>query len=392
MTCSPPYLRRHDAGALGTARLACAVALLTGGCGGGGADDPVAPPPIPVASVRVSPKQSTLEIGETKALSAAALDANGNNLGRPINWTSLDPTIASVGAGLMTAVAPGTARIVASSEARADTATVTVITGSQYSIDVRYLTDAPLQLRTSITAAITRWRRVIRGDISDTPVTLAAGRCGSGSPAISESIDDLLVLVEVGPLAGFTGFSFVCWTRSNGLPLVARIKFNSDDIPRMFVEGWGDNLVLHEFGHAVGMLDGIWASRGLADFSDLSNPRFTGENAKLAFRALIDGYPVGSPVPLENVGPPGTIRTHWRRSLFDGEVMTHWVFPTSVLSGLTIASLQDLGYEVNRGAAEQFRGRSAAEFPAGGFELKEQAIAPIGYIDIRGTAVRYPIR
>jgi len=351
--------------------------------------------PIPVATVSVTPAAVTLTAGLTQQLTATALDANGNVVtGRTVSWQSSNPSVVTVSSsGLGTAVASGSATITATVDSKQGSASVTVSAAPGYNIEVRYLSDASPRLRSSINAAAARWQSVITGDLPNIPVSLGQGQCLAGAPAINELIDDLLIYVDVVPLSGFSGFTTVCWVRSNGsLPVVAHIQINSADVDRMFVEGWGDNLVLHELGHAVGFLDFIWTRQQLTDFTDPANPLFTGPLAKSAFQALIDGYPPGSAVPLENVGPPGTTRTHWRRSIFDGEVMTHFVYPNSVLSILTVSALQDLGFQVNRSAARPFRGRSGAGVDgvaAVGVEVSEHVAGPFGSIDTRGVIVRY---
>ncbi len=81
-----------------------------------------------VASVAVSPSSATLSVGETKVLAATLSDASGNALsGRSISWTSSNLTAASVSAaGLVTAIAPGSAIITAASEGKSGTATITI--------------------------------------------------------------------------------------------------------------------------------------------------------------------------------------------------------------------------------------------------------------------------
>ena len=84
--------------------------------------------PTPVASVRLTPSTRDLLVGQTVQLSAQALDAQGNVLaGRPIGFTSSNGTVASVNsAGLVTALAPGSAIITAASEGKTAVSTVTV--------------------------------------------------------------------------------------------------------------------------------------------------------------------------------------------------------------------------------------------------------------------------
>jgi uncharacterized protein YjdB len=89
-----------------------------------------APPPAPVASVGVTPPTAELIVGGTQQLTATPRDAAGNPLtGRTVTWQSSNPGVATVDAnGLVTAVAPGTATIRATSEGQTGTATVTVRT------------------------------------------------------------------------------------------------------------------------------------------------------------------------------------------------------------------------------------------------------------------------
>ncbi len=80
-----------------------------------------------VASVVVSPSTASLTIGGTQTFTAVASDRNGNALQRTIAWASSNTGVATVDqGGLVTAVAPGSATISASSEGRTGTATVTV--------------------------------------------------------------------------------------------------------------------------------------------------------------------------------------------------------------------------------------------------------------------------
>jgi uncharacterized protein YjdB len=88
----------------------------------------VSAPPVPVASVSVSPAADTLQVGSTGQFSAVTRDANNNILtGRAITWSSSNTAIATVSpSGLATAVASGNAQIRATSETKIDSATLTV--------------------------------------------------------------------------------------------------------------------------------------------------------------------------------------------------------------------------------------------------------------------------
>lgn len=121
----PPQLL-HASGIVRTThaslRSSLAVAALVGvalACRGEG------PPPRPtVARVDVSATALTLKPGETRTLTASAVDARGNVLTtEPIRWASANPTIADVSsAGMVQGIAPGSTTLTA----RAGTATTSI--------------------------------------------------------------------------------------------------------------------------------------------------------------------------------------------------------------------------------------------------------------------------
>lgn len=83
--------------------------------------------PIPVASVSVQPASAALTVGAAVALTAQPMDANGAPLDRALTWSSDNPAVASVSAtGVVTALAPGSATISATSEGVRGTAAVVV--------------------------------------------------------------------------------------------------------------------------------------------------------------------------------------------------------------------------------------------------------------------------
>ena len=89
----------------------------------------VAAPVVPVATVTVSLAASSVTAGGTTQATATTRDANGNVLtGRAIAWSSSNTAVATVSAaGLVTAVTPGSANIVATSEGKSGQAAVTVL-------------------------------------------------------------------------------------------------------------------------------------------------------------------------------------------------------------------------------------------------------------------------
>ncbi len=99
--------------------------LLATACGGTGPSDNGG-----VASVVIDGDPSlTLVVADTHQLTATPRDANGAPVtGAALVWSSSATAVATVTTGgLVTAVAPGTARLVATSGSRADTVAVTVV-------------------------------------------------------------------------------------------------------------------------------------------------------------------------------------------------------------------------------------------------------------------------
>ena len=111
-----------------SARWVPAAIILTLSCGDSTAEPE--PPPSPVAtSVTVTPASVTLTaIAETILLSAEVRDQNGQVMaGASVTWSSSDPSVASVGSGVVEAVSDGTTTVTASSGAASGTAAVSVV-------------------------------------------------------------------------------------------------------------------------------------------------------------------------------------------------------------------------------------------------------------------------
>ena len=102
--------------------------LLLTACG----DSTTGPPPV-ATSIELSTTSLTFNsLGQTEQLTATVQDQNGATIrGADLTWTSSAASVATVSsAGLVTAVAAGTATITATSGSASGTATVTVQTTS----------------------------------------------------------------------------------------------------------------------------------------------------------------------------------------------------------------------------------------------------------------------
>ncbi len=114
--------------------VAAGTARILASAGAGITDTAVitvsAPAPVTPTPTRlvVSPKTTSVLVGSAVQITATVYDQNGVTMSAPVTWSSLATSVASVSSsGLVTGVAAGTARIVASAGGTAqDTATVTI--------------------------------------------------------------------------------------------------------------------------------------------------------------------------------------------------------------------------------------------------------------------------
>jgi uncharacterized protein YjdB len=82
-----------------------------------------------LASLSVSPKSATLQVGGSLPLVATARDASNNVIQAPqISWTSTNPSVATVSQGVVNALSAGTTTIRVTSGSFSDEATITVST------------------------------------------------------------------------------------------------------------------------------------------------------------------------------------------------------------------------------------------------------------------------
>jgi hypothetical protein len=214
--------------------------------------------------------------------------------------------------------------------------------------------------------ATLRWAILIPGRLTPQQVNVAAGACGAGSPALDRVVDDLLVIVRIAAIDnafGTLAHAGPCLLRpGGGLPVVAQLTVDAADIGRMQADGTLDDLVLHELAHALGF-GTLWQVRGLLENPSLPSSRgadthFDGVYAIAAFDSIGGtGYTAGEKVPVENVlQGSGTRDSHWRLSVFENELMTGIMSSSSSpMSRVTVASLRDLGYEVDELAADPFQ-------------------------------------
>ena len=246
---------------------------------------------------------------------------------------------------------------------------------ASFNIGLRYLSSATPAQQQAFTAARLRWQNAISGDVQDIPLMSDAGDCGEGSPAVNQTIDDILIFIRLIPIDGVNGIlgqAGPCYYRSPGDPLAIMgvMQFDTDDLQSLESDGLLGDVILHEMGHVLGF-GTLWNVPGeparLADPSlppppstscdtiPGTDPHFTGAQAITAFNSAGGvTYVAGAKVPVEKTGGCGTADAHWRESVLGNELMTGFIDGQNPLSRITIASLDDMGYTVDLAAADGF--------------------------------------
>lgn len=276
--------------------------------------------------------------------------------------------------------------------------------GTGYTITLCYRTPVTASQRKAFADGAARWTSIITGDLPDMRADASAGACDANSPSLHMTIDDLLIFVSVEPIdgpGGGTSQAGWCFRRDGGLPLVGLIRFDSADIDALATSGQLMPTMLHNFGHAIGV-GTMWAARGL-----VQNPTtpgspvdsyFSGVNAIAAFDEIGGAsYAAGRKVPVENIGGAGTVNTHWRESVFATELMSSVLSAgANPLSLVTVRSLEDLGYTVNRSAADPFTlpTPGSAMLRAERVDLQDAYVGAQWTLDTKGRLTRirrYPL-
>ena len=136
------------------------------------------------------------------------------------------------------------------------------------------------------------------------------------------------------------------------LPLVGIMEFDRADVVKLENAGSFEDVILHEMAHVLGF-GTLWVRRNLIVGTGTMDPRFVGSAASREFARLDpDG---GTAVPLANTGGAGTREGHWRELVFGDELLTGFLSGNDrPLSRMSVASFEDIGYEVDYTRADTF--------------------------------------
>jgi hypothetical protein len=228
------------------------------------------------------------------------------------------------------------------------------VASEPYNIVIRPVTPLEPAVQAAFAAAAARWSSIIVSGVPDLAMPAGTPSCTPGAADVPTTVDDLIIDVQVAPIDGIgrvLGRAGPCYTATaDGLTRVGDMTFDSADVADLLGRGQFPATVLHEMGHVLGF-GTLWGSATLIG-AGTTDPRFIGPRAVAEYSKLGG---TGN-VPVENTGGAGTADAHWRASDFDNELMTGFlgVTPPFPLSTVTIASLADLGYQVDLSGADAF--------------------------------------
>ncbi|MEZ4629425.1 MAG: leishmanolysin-related zinc metalloendopeptidase [Deinococcales bacterium] len=280
--------------------------------------------------------------------------------------------------------------------------------GSQFEITLVFNSTISESQKQVFRDAAARWAEAIIGDVADVNLNKYSNYCGQGEPSYSGMVDDVVIYASVEPIDGtgrILGSAGPCLVRSGSrLPVYGTMRFDSADVANLEASGNFDEVILHEMGHVLG-IGTIWESLGMISYAPTtsscrntsnfsSDPVFLGSQAATEYQALGgSGY-----TPIENGGGAGTRCGHWDEETFNNELMTGYLDSGyNAMSRMTIASLADIGYGVNKDVADSYSipGCSPACLNLSTQAMKiaegEVVLMPMAEVDELGGLERFPL-
>lgn len=143
-----------------------------------------------ITQVTIAPNDPIVGIGQTVTLSATTRDQNGQSTqNAQVNWSSLNAGVASVsGSGVVTGVAAGTAQVVASKDQKADTVTVSVVSGQVLTINTSTASACDVPENVTARVAATSNRAIILADVANP----AGGFTDAEYAEMAQTFDNLI--------------------------------------------------------------------------------------------------------------------------------------------------------------------------------------------------------
>ena len=219
-------------------------------------------------------------------------------------------------------------------------------TEGRFNINITGLANASAGVRAAFVTAAQHWESVITGDLPD--VKLPNGT----------TIDDLSIKASIVPIDGVNGIlgqaNSTAVRKGSFLPYSGFMQFDSADMASMLADGTLNSVILHEMGHVLGF-GTAWVAKQVITGRNSKSPRFIGENAVREYDRIFKTNNLS--VPIENTFGEGTRESHWKEDVLHEELMTGFAEAPGVdvpLSAITVGQFQDLGYQVDYNAADDW--------------------------------------
>ena len=260
----------------------------------------------------------------------------------------------------VTALGTSTARLrVESSSGQATESTRWVTTTADpvetFDLQLRGIEALSSQEAAAFTAAEQRLEEMVVRGVGDVASVPSRPTClPAASPDLPSTVDDLLVDVAIQPIDGAGGIlgqaGPTCLRSGTFLPLAGQMIFDSADVANLLPDGTFATVVLHEMAHVLGY-GTIWQLTNSSTGAGGADPTYIGGRGVAEWSA----FGGTGNVPLENTGAAGTRDSHWRESVFGAELMTGYLNNgVNPFSRLSVASLADLGYQVDLAQADEY--------------------------------------
>ena len=276
-------------------------ALLTAlACGG---ETPVVPPDVTPAAVVVAPSaQASLASGQTLTLTAVVQNKGGQPLTAAAAWSSSDPTVATVSAGLVTAVKTGSATITAAAGSVVSSAVQVTVTPGPV---------AALALRAQPANALIRQRFGVQPvvELRDAAGNLVTSSTATITAAIAAGGGVLSGTATVAATAGVAAFTDLVVT---GLPGDRTLAFTASGGPA-----------------AISATSASFRVSGARIILDSSAVTFT-MLAGTAGQTTVVGIHAGNALPLSLVSASAPV--------YDAGEPSGWLTATATATSLTLAT------------------------------------------------------
>ncbi|WP_229747788.1 DUF4214 domain-containing protein [Marivita lacus] len=230
----------------------------------------------------------------------------------------------------------------------------------RFDITVEFTSDdIPNAYVSAFEDAVERWEEIITGDL---PYAFVEGYGYVDDILIEVSVQDIDLSFE-GVEQTILAISSVLDQRdgASALPSYSRIVINSEEVGTLLNL---DEFVANTIGRALGF-GALWEEFGLVRLID-GVATYTGPNGLREIEELSDD--LNGVNVLETGADGGLAAQYWSEAVLDEELMTSRVelrrleagppnfgVPDNPISALTIAAMQDLGYQVDYDAADGFR-------------------------------------